>query len=129
MREAMSPPTARSPRPRAPRTIAAIARGGPAALLALAFAALAGACSVLVEDQTDQCAIDADCEEFGNHPYCIDGICVESGLGPPGCFLGEPATNEQFQNQCTSSQCEPFDNCTRLGLCSGSQLPPLVPPP
>ena len=86
-------------------------------------------CSVIVEGETNQCASDADCAEFGTHPFCIDGICVESGLGPPGCFYGAAQTTDEFQNQCTDSPCIPFDNCARLGLCGNAELPPLIDPP
>jgi hypothetical protein len=96
------------------------------------------ACSLLVNRGADQCSSDADCAQFGNHPFCRAGVCVESGLGPPGCFYGTPTTPSEFANACTTSQNTPFDNCMRLGLCDGGvnadQLAPpadlgTVPPP
>ena len=93
--------------------------------------ALAGlpACSLLVEHETNQCATDADCAKYGPHPFCQQGVCVESGLGPAGCFYGAPGSDEQFLNQCTTLACVPFDNCARLGLCNGATLPPVLPKP
>lgn len=99
--------------------------------LALAFAAVGGAgCSLAIHDADDQCAVDADCTRFDGSALCRAGVCVASGLGPPGCFAGVPTSDEQFRKQCTSSQCISFDNCARLGLCGAStSLPPLVKPP
>jgi hypothetical protein len=111
------------PRPRG--SIGTKIAGGVLAALMLAV----GACSFIVENKTDQCQSDADCEHFGSHPFCREGICVESGLGPPGCFYGDAVTSEQFQNQCTTAECLKFDNCARLHLCEGDALPALVDPP
>ncbi len=41
-----------------------------------------------------------------------------------GCWSCTPATPGEFLNQCTSSQCSPFDNATRLPNYDGG-LPPL----
>ncbi|HZS40236.1 MAG TPA: hypothetical protein VFF06_25570 [Polyangia bacterium] len=89
----------------------------------LGFVSLA-ACSLLVNRSSEQCATDADCAAFGNHPYCRGGVCVASGLGPPDCFYGTPATDVQFASACTTAQCVGFDNCGRLGICQGSSLNP-----
>lgn len=91
-----------------------------------------GACSLIVEHKTDQCKSDADCEHFNgfdSHPLCQEGVCVASSLGPPGCFYGDASVDDQFQNQCTDSECIKFDNCERLHLCDGGALPALVDPP
>ena len=48
------------------------------------------ACTLLVNRGSDQCSTDADCVSFGSHPYCRSGVCVASGLGPPGCYFGTP---------------------------------------
>lgn len=120
----MLPHAHRRPAPRSSRSPRLL---GFALLFTIALPV--GACSVLVESETNQCATDADCERFGNHPLCVEGLCVPSGLGPPGCFLGAPTTDDQYQNQCTGSQCERFDNCARLGLCGAAELPPLIDPP
>jgi ABC-type phosphate transport system substrate-binding protein len=77
------------------------------------------ACSLLL-DRSDQCATDNDCVSFGNHPVCHGGFCVSSGLGPPGCFFGTPQNQGQYANACSTSQCIPFDNCARLGLCQST---------
>jgi hypothetical protein len=82
----------------------------------LAMCSLA-ACSLTVDTSTTQCTVDADCEHFGSHPSCQAGVCVSSGLGPPGCFFGTPMQQSDFANQCTTSQTFQFDNCKRLGLC------------
>lgn len=86
-------------------------------------------CSFIIDSESNQCVTDADCVRFGTYPVCQEGICVPSGLGPPGCFKGDVSTEAQYLNQCTTSQCIPFDNCARLGLCNGAALPPLVPKP
>jgi hypothetical protein len=41
-----------------------------------------------------------------------------------GCWSCTPTTTPEFLNQCTSSQCSPFDNWTRLPNYDGG-LPPL----
>ncbi|HUS32146.1 MAG TPA: hypothetical protein VMZ53_26785 [Kofleriaceae bacterium] len=83
--------------------------------------ALAG-CSFYVDKDITQCDVDSDCESFGNHPYCQEGVCVDSHLGPPGCFFGEPTTQEEFANRCTTSQTFQYDNCAKLGLCDQGAL-------
>jgi ABC-type phosphate transport system substrate-binding protein len=90
-----------------------------------------GACSVLLDHNANQCQTDDDCSRFGGHPFCQAGACVESGLGPTGCFYGSPTSTTQFLNQCTTSTCTPFDNCARLGLCgpgtdAGTAAPPVA---
>jgi ABC-type phosphate transport system substrate-binding protein len=85
---------------------------------------------LIFDRSSSQCATDDDCKSFGAHPYCRQGACVESGLGPEGCFYGTPTTAAEFANQCSAAQCEAFDNCARLGLCEpGAQLPAAVAPP
>jgi ABC-type phosphate transport system substrate-binding protein len=90
------------------------------ALAAAALLASAGACSVLLDRSAAQCQTDADCSQFGSHPYCQSGVCVSSGLGPSDCYFGTPQSQSNFQNQCTTAQCLSFDNCSRLGLCNGA---------
>jgi hypothetical protein len=112
-------------------SVTAIA-GAAAALLC---GALSG-CSFVLDSSNKQCSVDTDCEHFGNHPSCQSGVCVESGLGPPGCFFATQANplakQTDFLNQCTTSTYETFDNCARLklGCPSGgaTMLPPPVPP-
>lgn len=111
--------------PPAPRRPRGGWRQGLVAALLLACAS----CSLTLDSNANQCETDEDCVQFGTYPVCQEGICVPSGLGPPGCFRGEPSSEEQYRNQCTTSQCIPFDNCERLGLCNGEALPPLVPKP
>jgi hypothetical protein len=96
----------------------------------LAIAALASAslmssagCSLIV-DRSPQCKIDADCAHFGGHPYCKQGVCEPSGLGPDGCFDGTPQTQSDYLNACTTAAWQPFDNCGRLGKCSSDLTPP-----
>jgi hypothetical protein len=98
--------------------------------LLLAVAVLPAGCSLLV-DRSDQCLTDADCAGFANHPVCKAGICVASGLGPPGCVLTTtPQSQNDFANGCSVSKCVSFDNCGRLGLCQTSAMvsDALVPP-
>jgi ABC-type phosphate transport system substrate-binding protein len=86
---------------------------GLATLLVLS----AAACTALLDRRAAQCQTDGDCASFGAHPYCQNGACVSSGLGPTNCFYGTPQQPSDFLNQCSNAQCLSFDNCTRLGLC------------
>jgi hypothetical protein len=99
----------------------------------LAFALpLATACSAMFDRDIVQCSTDLDCAKFetGNtaHALCSQGICVNSGLGPKGCFYGTPTTTIQYLNACTTAQYLAFDNCARLGLCGTATLPDPAPP-
>jgi ABC-type phosphate transport system substrate-binding protein len=95
------------------------------------LALLGVACSVLLDHDAKQCSVDSDCATFPGHPYCQSNVCVTSNLGPEGCFFGTPKTPQDFANQCSTAQCQPFDNCARLGLCSAGAVPPdaIDPPP
>ena len=79
-------------------------------------------CSFVLDKNENQCTVDADCDHFGSHPSCQAGVCVASGLGPPGCFFGTPTTQDQFANQCTTAHTFQFDNCARLGRCDDASL-------
>ncbi len=85
---------------------------------------LTPACSVMMDRDMVQCETDLDCAELeiGDtaHAVCRQGVCVDSGLGPRGCFAGAPRTTVEYLNACTIAQSVPFDNCARLGLCSPS---------
>jgi len=97
--------------------------------LVVASVGAATGCSFALDKQTEQCTIDADCVHFGGHPYCRDSVCVASGLGPEGCFAGAPKSQTEYLNACSTSKCEPFSNCDRLGLCSSDiALPALTTP-
>ena len=78
-----------------------------------------GACSALIDHDATQCRSDGDCAKFGGHPYCQQGVCVPSGLGPASCFYGTPQRPQDFMNQCSTAACLSFDNCQRLQLCGG----------
>lgn len=98
-------------------------------LLMFSLITFAGGCSLLVDHAPEQCRTDADCAKFGGHPYCREGVCVASGLGPEGCVLGEPRSQSDYLNACSTAACVPFDNCERLGLCNGeTRLPDPVEP-
>ncbi|HEY0991194.1 MAG TPA: hypothetical protein VGD80_29275, partial [Kofleriaceae bacterium] len=84
--------------------------------------AAAGGCSLAVDTSVAQCSLDIDCERFGGHPLCQDGVCVPSGLGPPGCFVGDPVEPAEFASQCTMAQIFEFDNCARLQMCDAAAL-------
>jgi hypothetical protein len=101
---------------------------GPVLAVLLASSA---ACTIVLDHGATQCHADADCAQFGSHPYCQNGVCVPSGLGPSACFYGSPSTPAQFLNQCSTAQCMSFDNCKRVGLCDGGSDfdAALVPPP
>lgn len=132
---------------RLPNDGGAARRGRVIGLLMTLGLVATGACSLLVESKTDQCQTNTDCAKFGAYSVCSDGVCTKpsgtggtgggsssssSGAGgsgdDAGCFLGTPATDPQFLNQCTDAGCEPFDNCARLGLCDDAGLPPLLSP-
>ena len=60
------------------------------AIVGVAAALLCGAlggCSVFLDSSSQQCMTNTDCERFADHPVCQQGVCVQSGLGPPGCFF------------------------------------------
>ncbi len=89
-----------------------------------ALVALSG-CSLIVEQRKVQCSTDADCVAFAPHPFCIEGVCVESGLGPAGCFVGEASSDLDYLNRC-STGCIEFDNCARLGWCDAAATLPAI---
>lgn len=91
-------------------------------------AATAG-CSFVLDSGTQQCHVDSDCDHFDNHPFCQEGVCVPSGLGPKGCVIGTPQSQTDYLNACSTSKCEPFDNCGRLGMCGSSFTLPAPQPP
>ena len=99
------------------------------------------ACSLIVDTNGDQCTSDADCAGF-SRSVCTSGVCSITpggGLGPDGAPLGAdgsssckpkvPESQSDFLNEpCTGSQCFPFDDCERIGICDGG-LPALAAPP
>jgi ABC-type phosphate transport system substrate-binding protein len=94
-----------------------IERGRLGLLAAALLTMCAAACSVLLDHDATQCQTDSDCAQFGGHPYCENGACVSSGLGPANCYYGTPQQPQDFLNQCSNAQCLSFDNCARLDLC------------
>lgn len=89
--------------------------------------ALTSSCSFTVDRNMQQCTTDHDCIGFEGgdtaHAVCSNGVCVNSGLGPKGCYYETPNTTAQYLNACTTAENIPFDNCGKLGLCSGSMFP------
>ena len=85
-------------------------------------------CSLIVESRQAQCQTDRDCSKFAPHPFCVGGVCVESGLGPAGCTATPtPGSDADYLNACTASSCVPFDNCARLQWCDqNAELPALL---
>jgi hypothetical protein len=85
-------------------------------------------CTFVLDNSRVQCRTDADCKALS--PTLIlkcdtaMSLCVDSELGPVGCIQDVMSTD--YQNVCSASKCEPFDNCARLGLCQGASLPPLI---
>jgi hypothetical protein len=86
------------------------------------FIFLVASCSLVIDKDETQCTTDSDCVHFGNHPSCQQGVCVDSGLGPPGCFFGTPMAQTDFANQCTTSVTMQYDNCTNLQACGSDSL-------
>lgn len=110
------------------RRLFGFSRWHHAALCFVLLATLVAACSLIFDRGPDQCSHDTDCATFGEHLTCQAGVC--SQLGPSGCYAGTPQSSDQFAIQCSKAQCEPFDNCQRLGICHASDpLPNLVTPP
>ncbi len=105
----------------------------PSVWLAVSLGALATACSLTIDRNVVQCTTDADCVNFESdtvtHAVCSNSVCINSGLGPRGCFSGAPTTEAEYLNACTSAQYKHFDNCGRLGLCGATPLPDPVAPP
>jgi hypothetical protein len=94
---------------------------------------LTSTCTLAIDRNVVQCNSDSDCATFeasrATHVVCRQNVCVDSGLGPRGCYSGEPTNNSQYLNACTSAQNVPFDNCARLGLCGANAAPPDPIPP
>jgi hypothetical protein len=104
-------------------------------LLALGLLLGSAACSLILDHGTSQCASDGDCAGYAADAVCRDSVCVKSSAtgvdgaaaeagpnaeaGPcqAGGFAGDPTTNDEFLNHCTTADCLPFDNCGKLGLC------------
>src|SRR3954471_5429273 len=112
-------------------------------LIAIGLLATSAACSLILDHDTEQCSTDGDCKGYAAGAVCRDSVCVsgsaaggdaeaggpnaergadadaavEAGPCQKGGFAGDPTTNAEFLNHCTSAQCEPFDNCDKLGLC------------
>jgi hypothetical protein len=127
----------------------ALARALATSIFASVLAAVlaSGGCTLLVNREGSQCAVDRDCAKFSATAVCVSGGCQlppappvgpdggtagsDTRVGPPGCFSGTPATDLDFYNGCTTSEFQVFDNCARLGLCGSAAYDPhtLVPPP
>jgi len=107
-------------------------------VIAVALLGAVTDCSIIFDPQSNQCHVDADCAKFGGHPTCEAGVCVDTGLGPEGCFGSTPTTQTEYLNACSTSKCVKFDNCDRLGMnCNGATTPlpqtvdpsnPVIPP-
>ena len=89
---------------------------------ALLITTFTASCSVILDERKTQCVVNADCAHFEGNPSCQQGVCVATGLGPPGCFPEEPSTPEQLANHCTTASRVQFDNCNRLNLCDDTAV-------
>src|SRR5690349_17622901 len=97
------------------------------------------ACTFVLDKHGAQCVVNSDCDHFGMHPVCQEGVCVATGLGPEGCVLPPLSAQSDFANQCTTASWKQFNNCGRLGLCDSNAVataistsrtpPPTTPPP
>ena len=85
------------------------------------------ACTLVVDRSTSQCEVDADCAHFEGNLTCQAGVC--STLGPAGCFQGEPTTQDEYLNACSSSSHVAFDNCAKLNMCDPSAALPATTTP
>jgi hypothetical protein len=100
---------------------------GARTTLGVLLALAASGCTFVVDRETSQCKVDADCAQFDGMLTCQAGVC--SAVGPAGCFPGEPTTQLEYLNACSTSSNVPFDNCAKLGLCSAdTPLPASVDP-
>src|SRR5687768_14484704 len=84
----------------------------------------ASGCSLILNNDSAQCVTDEDCVRFGGHPFCQNGVCVPSGLGPEGCTVTKTGKQTDYLNACSAASCVPFDNCGRLGLCGTKPTAP-----
>jgi hypothetical protein len=109
-----------------------IMKQAPSVVALSGMLALTSACSMTVDRDMQQCTSDRDCIGFETgdtaHAVCSDGICVNSGLGPKGCYYETPKTTVQYLNACTTAEALLFDNCGKLGLCGGTALPEATKP-
>src|SRR6478735_4876488 len=97
------------------RSLFVMAAAGSIALASLGL----GACSSSkTNDRPSDITGDGS---SGSSPDGVDPACV----GTNGCYACEPKQLVEFLNQCSGSQCAPFDNSTRLPLYDGGALPPL----
>ena len=108
--------------------------GGAWGTLVLAAAALsATTCNKLpLVHSGVHCTTDDDCASLGNHPYCVNSLCVPSGLQPNMCFFVDPPNTipmaqADFLNACGPNECLTFSTA----FDSGAMLktPPPVSPP
>jgi hypothetical protein len=102
------------------RTLARSVGARWAAATAAGLIATSAACTLLLDRSTTQCQSNADCAKFGGHPICQEGACIDSHLGPAGCFYGTPQQPLDLLNQCSTAACSWFDNCQRVRLCGSS---------
>lgn len=109
-------------------TMTRLRQVSPTVVLGALISALAG-CSFVLDSEKLQCRIDTDCDgKFPGRPVCQEGVCMDLGLGPEGCFLGTPTNQSEYLNACSISKCVPFKNCDRLGLCNGAMPPATTEP-
>lgn len=99
-----------------PRRRSAVLRWGRAGALVASLSC----CSLVLDKNANQCSSNSDCAVFGGHPFCQSNVCVSSGLGPAGCFFGQPSHQADFANQCSTAAVIPFDDCGRLAACNAT---------
>lgn len=104
-------------------------------LVSIALGAVTTACSLVVNNDTEQCSTDGDCRGYAADAVCRSNVCVSPGAaaqidgGPSACTPKVPVTQLDILNEpCTNASCIPFDDCARAGLCADASLPALLPP-
>jgi hypothetical protein len=58
---------------------------------------------VCVEDNTDECKSDADCDDKPDKPRCVDGVCMPRCMSDLDCTGGQIC----IDNECVSPGCTP----------------------
>lgn len=98
----------------------------------IALGAITTACSLVVNNDTNQCSTDADCRGYAADAVCRSNVCVSPGAASQvdsgDCIPRFDTQLDILNGQCTNATCIPFDDCALTGLCNDASLPALLPP-